>query len=709
MQLPKYIAVFVVVLDDSKGFLIDDTIQVYPGTNKIVFRNHGGEEESSSVEPRIMRLLVLLSSKPGTTFSREELIEEIWANKQIGEEGLTKAVSDLRKALRDGSKIKTVPKRGYEFLGKISQIPEPEIQIRTSALHRIPAMASIGIALTIGIILFLGPFQPEEQEGTVYRHEYLTKDKGLHLSPSISSDGTLVAYSERSINDKRLKLVIKSLVTGAVIFETSEHSGDYLDPVFSPANDFLAFVNKKSGYTYLSLIPTSGGHIIDIYKTDRQANPKLNWSPDGESLVFSDKATNKEEHDIFIFNLSTREVVQITDNNFDEINPVFSPNGQFLAYIQRPPGSGKNYISVHNLKTSRNHVLKQFKNNLYDIDWAKDGENIVFTSTNGIESHIQKIHISSLQVSLVSNQNFYQLSVNQNEDRFVASTYSGDNNIWMKGLNNFETKSIPILNSNRYEFLAEISPDQTKIAYVSDLSGNSQIWEYDIATTKSRQLTTLTGNNRFDRISWSPDSKSLLTGLVSNDGSSIIHLSVKDAEVVHIVQDNFINRLPRFSTSGKSFFFLSNRSGHSEIWAYKLTEGKSKKVSDFKEDIAFAQIDETNHTIYFTQKNKEGIWKSSFDGKEMTKLLCQVAIRDFKSWQLFAEGIYFIDRSLDSPTISFLNFETNLAEVTLSLPPSNRSYNSTMSVARDRSFIVFNQIDHFQSDIVLLQPEVSSD
>ena len=74
-----------------------------------------------------MKLLCLLVDNQGKLVTREEIIEKIWNGYGGGDEGLTQAISFLRKALNDTNKqiIETVPKGGYIFRGNVEFLNEP--------------------------------------------------------------------------------------------------------------------------------------------------------------------------------------------------------------------------------------------------------------------------------------------------------------------------------------------------------------------------------------------------------------------------------------------------------------------------------------------------------------------------------------------------------------------------------------------------------
>ncbi|WP_260483184.1 winged helix-turn-helix domain-containing protein [Sphingomicrobium flavum] len=73
-----------------------------------------------ALQPRPFDLLALLAANPGRLFSKDELFEAVWPGVTVGDEALTQAIKEVRKALVDDAAnprfIETVPKRGYRFI-----------------------------------------------------------------------------------------------------------------------------------------------------------------------------------------------------------------------------------------------------------------------------------------------------------------------------------------------------------------------------------------------------------------------------------------------------------------------------------------------------------------------------------------------------------------------------------------------------------------
>jgi TolB-like protein/thioredoxin-like negative regulator of GroEL len=82
-----------------------------------------------SVEPKVLDLIFWFATHPGQLISRDELIEHVWQGRIVSDSAIASAVNAARAALGDSGSaqrlIRTVPRRGYRFEGKISESCEP--------------------------------------------------------------------------------------------------------------------------------------------------------------------------------------------------------------------------------------------------------------------------------------------------------------------------------------------------------------------------------------------------------------------------------------------------------------------------------------------------------------------------------------------------------------------------------------------------------
>ena len=113
------------VAGNSSFFIADKLIE--PASNSIK-----SGSETTRVEPKAMRVLMLLATNAGQVVSREELEDVVWANMIVGPDALTNTIIKLRRALGDEAKnsraIETIPKTGYRLIAPVREALEGEIE-----------------------------------------------------------------------------------------------------------------------------------------------------------------------------------------------------------------------------------------------------------------------------------------------------------------------------------------------------------------------------------------------------------------------------------------------------------------------------------------------------------------------------------------------------------------------------------------------------
>lgn len=75
------------------------------------------------VEPQVFDLIAVLSTRPGEMLSRDDLIREVWGGRIVSDSAISSRINAARAALGDSGQtqrlIKTIPRRGFRFEGKI--------------------------------------------------------------------------------------------------------------------------------------------------------------------------------------------------------------------------------------------------------------------------------------------------------------------------------------------------------------------------------------------------------------------------------------------------------------------------------------------------------------------------------------------------------------------------------------------------------------
>jgi TolB-like protein/DNA-binding winged helix-turn-helix (wHTH) protein len=83
----------------------------------------GPNGEAHHLEPKVMDVFVFLAEHPNELVTRNQLLDVVWTGQVAADELLTRAISELRRALQedpgDPTYIETVPKRGYRLIGEV--------------------------------------------------------------------------------------------------------------------------------------------------------------------------------------------------------------------------------------------------------------------------------------------------------------------------------------------------------------------------------------------------------------------------------------------------------------------------------------------------------------------------------------------------------------------------------------------------------------
>ena len=95
-------------------FMVGDRI-VDPATRRI---SRGSE--TTRLSPKAMHVLTTLREARGSVLSRADLMDEVWAGVTVGEEVLTHAIAEIRRAIGDSARhprfLETVHKSGYRLV-----------------------------------------------------------------------------------------------------------------------------------------------------------------------------------------------------------------------------------------------------------------------------------------------------------------------------------------------------------------------------------------------------------------------------------------------------------------------------------------------------------------------------------------------------------------------------------------------------------------
>jgi len=129
--------------------------------------------------------------------------------------------------------------------------------------------------------------------------------------------------------------------------------------------------------TLLSVSPT----ILPSISATKGSYPGRN----GKIVFWAEDLATQTSHEIYTMNIDGSDVLELTFNSFNDIDPVWSPDGQKIAFSSDRTGALKYTIWIMNPDGSGQTQLTTDANaNDTQPAWSPDGKKIAFTRTVGI-------------------------------------------------------------------------------------------------------------------------------------------------------------------------------------------------------------------------------------------------------------------------------------------------------------------------------------
>ena len=421
---------------------------------------------------------------------------------------------------------------------------------------------------------------------------------------------------------------------------------------------------------------------------------RLSWSPDGRLLAFSDRASEEENTpSIFVLTLDSLEVRRLTspERSRSDTNPVFSPDGQTLAFYRGPDG-------VYTVPVSGGEEKRLTSPSFgWGLAWTPDGHNIVFPDAGWL----WKIFLRGGEPErLQFGQEGFQPSIRGNRLAYVRQT--ANLNIWRRKLDSTLSASPPdrFISSTRVESAPQFSPDGSKVAFESTRSGAYEIWVCRGDGSGPIQVTHLNSVSGTPR--WSPDGQRIAFDSRSTGNADIFVMDSQGGPPQKITGESSHEILPSFSNDGHWVYFASNRTGAWQVWKVRSTGGLAVQVTRQGGFAAFESPD--GRFLYYAKGLAvPGLWRIPTNGGEETEVISSLEAGYWGDWAVVEGGIYYLATTTTKPGIVFFDFATHRTTRVFDVEnPAARSAPG-LAVSPDKKTILYTQLDALNSDIMLVE------
>ena len=427
----------------------------------------------------------------------------------------------------------------------------------------------------------------------------LTSHVGYEMFPRFSPDGKTIAFTGQYDGNTEVYTMPATGGEPLRVTYTATNSRDDLGDRMGPNNIVMTWTPDGQRIVYRNRI--SDGFSGKLFTVDKEGGlseaiplPEggfCSYSPDGKQLAYNRVMREFRTwkyykggmaDDIWVYNPNSKIVENITNNVAQDIFPMWIGDEIFFLSDRDRIMN----IFVYNTKTKQTAKVTDFTE--YDVKFpSASGNTIVFE--NG--GYIYKMDAATrkaekVNITLASDNIYARTDLKDGANYVTAASLSPDG-ARMAVTSRGEVFNLPVekgvtknitRSPGAHDRDAQWSPDGTQIAYISDATGETELYLQNAAGGEPMQLTHK--NDTYIRgFKWSPDSKKI----VYMDRKNRVNLlDVASGKVSLLLQDPM--GVPGGVTfSPDSEWLTYTRMGKNEInvvYVYNIAEKKEYTVTD---------------------------------------------------------------------------------------------------------------------------------
>ncbi len=438
----------------------------------------------------------------------------------------------------------------------------------------------------------------------------LTAHSGQELFPKFSPDGAWIAFTGQYDGDEQVYVVGAS---GGVPKRLTYY------PARGPLAPRHGFDHQVYGWTpdgssvlFRGFRDAGGGAETNLYtvpfaplrgdhaSSDGGLPQKLpmptsgagDFSPDGKKMAYSPlfrdfrswkRYSGGWAQDLYIFDLETFDAQKIADSDRSERDPMWI--GENIYFSSDRDGT----LNLYAYQVASGEVTRLTESDTWDVRWPSsdnasrivyelDGELEIFDISAAESTRIaidvpsDLIAMRPARISVSDDVEDFALSPKGERALFVAR---GD--VFTAPLKKGPTRNLT-RSSGAHDKWARWSPDGAKIAFVSDASGEDEI--YLVAQDGSGEPEQLTEGGHAMRYApeWAPDGKRLA---FSDKDGRVYVLELAGETLTEIADDKYgmVRDYAWSPGGGHLAFSMSDHSGLDSIYLWSVEDGQLRRVT----------------------------------------------------------------------------------------------------------------------------------
>ncbi|MCX8011314.1 MAG: S9 family peptidase, partial [Ignavibacteria bacterium] len=379
--------------------------------------------------------------------------------------------------------------------------------------------------------------------------------------------------------------------------------------------------------------------IEDLWSMGRISSTTL--SPNGRYVAFTltyyDMEENKGNADIWLVDVLTKELTQITNSKDNETSPCWFPDSKRLAYLA--PKDGATQIFYVEIKKQFEPVqITKISTDVNGFTISKDGNKILFVSDvypDCQTDECNKERNEAKEKSKVKARIYNELMFrhwNEWRDERRSHLFSFDllTNKYVDIMQGSKSDCPPIALGGKLDYT--FSPEGNEICYVINtdpmvaISTNNNLWISTLDGKAQRLITTNKGND--NQPIYSPDGKYLLYRSMARAGfeaerQNLMLYNRATGKTTNLTQslDRSVDEVV-WHPNSEDIYFTADNQGRKAIYHLNINSKKIENIYD-KHWNTDLNISHDGNFLIFNQSavtRPAEIFKFDINTKEVTQL-----------------------------------------------------------------------------------------
>ncbi len=459
-------------------------------------------------------------------------------------------------------------------------------------LLRFPSTNGTDVVFTYAGDLYRAPLSGGEAQR-------LTSHVGYEIFPHYSPDGKSIAFTGQYDGNTEVYLISSDGGEPQRLTYTSTNSRDDLGDRMGPNNIVMTWSRDGKEVVYRNRIGDGfQGKLWMIGKEGGMSEalplPEggfCSYSPDGKKLaynrVFREFRSWKYYRggmadDIWIYDTEAKKVTNVTNNVAQDIFPMWIGDEIFFASDRDMTMN----LFVYNTKTGKTEKVTNYTD--YDVKFPSSDGNTIVYEHGGYLYRLDPRTRKSEQIHITLNgENVYARTEQKHVANNLTAISLSPNGKRLAVTARGEVFDVPVAKGvtrnitrtpGAHERDAEWSYDGKNIAYISDRTGETEIWLEPAEGGEPVQLTK--DNDTYIRqLAWSPDNKTIL---YTDRKNRIVVVDVASKTKKVLMQNPEAEfRDVAFSADSQWITYTKPASNDlSVVYIYNLTSGKEYPVTE---------------------------------------------------------------------------------------------------------------------------------